>query len=317
MRQHDSDYFENSRQANVCAAGVRDSQPDEFRRRRAILLGFTACDGPGWVTRVVNGLERQLFDYIARGAPFGPDDGTVAPRRVATRAPVFVALRRVDPSFGGTVVNDRQAGHLRSGRLRAADHLRAQPEVASVLPHVDGAVRRLHCGMRQQGHRVDGLECAGSFPGRGLDVADRMRHHARRTRRGCCCGREVGRGKAAGVRAFVPGDVKCAELLESGAHVLRHDRDGIIQANDLAHALDRHSSCFIDMRQRAAENRTGRDSRDPHPWQLHVDAENGFAVDLVGRVDALGGGSDQLEELRVLERNSPQAVGRRTVFASW
>jgi hypothetical protein len=26
----------------------------------------------------VNGVERQFYDYIARGAPFGPDDGTVA-----------------------------------------------------------------------------------------------------------------------------------------------------------------------------------------------------------------------------------------------
>ena len=41
--------------------------------------GFTACDGPGWIKRVVNGVEREFFDYVARGAPFGPDDGTVAP----------------------------------------------------------------------------------------------------------------------------------------------------------------------------------------------------------------------------------------------
>ncbi len=43
--------------------------------------GFTACDGPGWSKRVVNGVEREFFDYIARGAPVrpGPDDGTVAP----------------------------------------------------------------------------------------------------------------------------------------------------------------------------------------------------------------------------------------------
>jgi hypothetical protein len=49
--------------------------------------GFTACDGPGWVKRVVGGVERQFFDYVARGAPFGPDDGTVAPWVVLASLP--------------------------------------------------------------------------------------------------------------------------------------------------------------------------------------------------------------------------------------
>ena len=49
--------------------------------------GFTACDGPGWVKRVVDGVEREFFDYIARGAPFGPDDGTVAPWVVVASLP--------------------------------------------------------------------------------------------------------------------------------------------------------------------------------------------------------------------------------------
>ena len=49
--------------------------------------GFTACDGPGWEKRVVDGVERQFYDYIARGAPFGPDDGTVAPWVVVASLP--------------------------------------------------------------------------------------------------------------------------------------------------------------------------------------------------------------------------------------
>jgi hypothetical protein len=49
--------------------------------------GFTACDGPGWLTRTVGGIERQFFDYAARGAPFGPDDGTVAPCVVIASLP--------------------------------------------------------------------------------------------------------------------------------------------------------------------------------------------------------------------------------------
>ncbi|TCU05364.1 hypothetical protein EV132_13625 [Rhizobium sullae] len=49
--------------------------------------GFTACDGLGWITRKVNGVERQFFDYIARVAPFGPDDGTIAPWVVIASLP--------------------------------------------------------------------------------------------------------------------------------------------------------------------------------------------------------------------------------------
>ena len=37
--------------------------------------------------RMVDGVERQFFDYIARGAPFGPDDGTVAPWVVVASLP--------------------------------------------------------------------------------------------------------------------------------------------------------------------------------------------------------------------------------------
>jgi hypothetical protein len=36
---------------------------------------------------VVNGVEREFFDYTARGAPFGPDDGTVAPWVVVASLP--------------------------------------------------------------------------------------------------------------------------------------------------------------------------------------------------------------------------------------
>jgi hypothetical protein len=49
--------------------------------------GFTACDGPGWAKRVVNGVEREFFEYIARCAPFGPDDGTDAPWVVVASLP--------------------------------------------------------------------------------------------------------------------------------------------------------------------------------------------------------------------------------------
>ena len=53
----------------------------------------------------------------------------------------------------------------------------------------------------------------------------------------------------------------------------------------------------------AAKDRTARDDRVEHARQLHVDAEDGFARDLGGRVDALNRLADQLELRRILERD--------------
>ena len=87
MREHDSDYFENSRRATFVQQEYAVRNPMNFAGYGKDCWGFTACDGPGWIKRVVNGVERQFFDYAARGAPFGPDDGTVAPWVVVASLP--------------------------------------------------------------------------------------------------------------------------------------------------------------------------------------------------------------------------------------
>ena len=87
MRERDSDYFENSRQATFVHQEYAVRNPLEFEGYGEHCWGFTACDGPGWIKRAVNGVERQFYDYIARGAPFGPDDGTVAPWVVVASLP--------------------------------------------------------------------------------------------------------------------------------------------------------------------------------------------------------------------------------------
>ncbi len=87
MRDHGSDYFENSRRATYVQQAYAVHNPLQFAGYGKHCWGFTACDGPGWVKRVVDGVERQFFDYIARGAPLGPDDGTVAPWAVVASLP--------------------------------------------------------------------------------------------------------------------------------------------------------------------------------------------------------------------------------------
>ena len=71
----------------TCSRSTRSATRSQFVGYGEHCWGFTACDGPGWVKRVVDGVERQFFDYIARGAPFGPDDGTVAPWVVVASLP--------------------------------------------------------------------------------------------------------------------------------------------------------------------------------------------------------------------------------------
>jgi hypothetical protein len=87
MREHGSDYFENSRQATYIHQEYARRNPLEFAGYGEFCWGITATDGPGWEKRVVNGVERQFYDYYARGAPFGPDDGTLAPWVVVASLP--------------------------------------------------------------------------------------------------------------------------------------------------------------------------------------------------------------------------------------
>jgi hypothetical protein len=87
MRERGSDYFENSRQATYVQQEYAIRNPLQFAGYGEHCWGLTACDGPGWVSRTVCGVERQFYDYIARGAPFGPDDGTVAPWIVVASLP--------------------------------------------------------------------------------------------------------------------------------------------------------------------------------------------------------------------------------------
>ncbi|HSE22594.1 MAG TPA: glucoamylase family protein [Pyrinomonadaceae bacterium] len=79
MREKGIDYFENSRRATYIQQEYAIRNPNKFRAYGEYTWGVTASDGPGPSTLVIDGIERHFFDYEARGAPFGPDDGTIAP----------------------------------------------------------------------------------------------------------------------------------------------------------------------------------------------------------------------------------------------
>lgn len=87
MREKGLDYFENSRRATCLHREYAIRNPGQFKGYQKNCWGFTAGDGPGNVRTMVDRRERQFFGYVARGAPYGPDDGTISPCGVVASLP--------------------------------------------------------------------------------------------------------------------------------------------------------------------------------------------------------------------------------------
>src|SRR5436190_7934304 len=87
MREKEIDYFENSRRATYTQQQYAISNPREFRGYSKDIWGITASDGPGPAQLTIDGIRRNFFDYEARGIPYGPDDGTIAPWAVVASLP--------------------------------------------------------------------------------------------------------------------------------------------------------------------------------------------------------------------------------------
>lgn len=87
MRDRGIDYFENSRRATFVQQQYAIRNPLEFEGYGATCWGITASNGPCWCKAKVHGVERTFLDYVARGVPFGPDDGTIAPWAVVGSLP--------------------------------------------------------------------------------------------------------------------------------------------------------------------------------------------------------------------------------------
>ena len=99
MREKRSDYFENSRRATAVQQQYAVRNPMWFEGYGENCWGITAGLGPGFSKQRAEGsIERQFYGYVARGVPFGPDDGILAPWAVVASLPfapeiVLAALR--------------------------------------------------------------------------------------------------------------------------------------------------------------------------------------------------------------------------------
>ena len=77
MREKRCDYFENSRRASYVQREYADRNPRSFAGYSADCWGLSAGDGPSTPAQSVAGRRQSFYGYAARGAPYGPDDGTI------------------------------------------------------------------------------------------------------------------------------------------------------------------------------------------------------------------------------------------------
>lgn len=87
MRQKSCDYFENSRRAVYQQREYAMRNPRNFVGYGANGWGLTAGEGPGFFSKKIGDHERVFHGYTARGIPYGPDDGTLAPAGIMGALP--------------------------------------------------------------------------------------------------------------------------------------------------------------------------------------------------------------------------------------
>ncbi|WP_231378447.1 glucoamylase family protein [Bordetella sp. FB-8] len=82
MRDKRCDYFENSRRAIQVQREYASRNPHNFNGLDEDHWGLSAGDGPSSPPQAVCGRRQTFYGYAARGAPWGPDDGTFSPAAV-------------------------------------------------------------------------------------------------------------------------------------------------------------------------------------------------------------------------------------------
>jgi hypothetical protein len=87
MREKGIDYFENSRRATYVQREYAIHNPHEFEGYGENCWGLSAGVGPGDRALRVGGRLRRFLSYSARGVPYGPDDGTIAPTATLASIP--------------------------------------------------------------------------------------------------------------------------------------------------------------------------------------------------------------------------------------
>jgi hypothetical protein len=114
MRRIGSDYFENTRNTIALHREYAARNPRGYKGYGRDLWGITAGEGPSPAELRENARDRRFFGYTARGVPYGPDDGTIAPwAMLATlpfgAGPALAGTRRLLAAYPQVCSSDRFA----------------------------------------------------------------------------------------------------------------------------------------------------------------------------------------------------------------
>ncbi|MCA0035158.1 glucoamylase family protein [Mesorhizobium sp. B263B2A] len=175
MREKNSDYFENSRRSTYLHRDYARHNPYGFEGYGENLWGLSAGDGPGGFRASVERRRHRFSGYAARGAPFGPDDGTIAPwsypaslpfapdiclaalRHLGNRYPQVIDNFRLPSGFNPTLASRRKFG--RNGWISEGHYGLDQGIVAMMIEnHRSRLIWEL---MRSNPHIRRGLDKAG------------------------------------------------------------------------------------------------------------------------------------------------------------
>lgn len=182
MRGKGIDYFENSRRATLIQQQYALRNPQNFSGYCKDCWGTTASDGPGPSTLRIDGVERRFYDYLARGVPYGPDDGTIAPWAAVASLPfapeiVLPAIEyfdnlnlRMNNTYGykGTFNPTFTDGTGKAPGWVSSYHygINQGPVVLMIENYRSGSIWKL---MRRSPYLVKGLQRAG-FSGGWLEA---------------------------------------------------------------------------------------------------------------------------------------------------
>jgi hypothetical protein len=113
---HGIDYFENTCRAIMVQRSYAELNPQSFRGYGKEIWGLSACEGPSGAHKSLDGDRLDTLGYAARGAPVGPDDGTLVPWAAAA----CLAHSPQDALSGLKAVLDAYPHVLQDGRFRGA-----------------------------------------------------------------------------------------------------------------------------------------------------------------------------------------------------
>jgi hypothetical protein len=167
---------------------------------------------------------------------------------------------------------------------------------------MNGAVHRLHGGVRKKRHLIGGLDFGDRARHCADHIADRLRHRTRIERGLSQLFSDVVPVEL-GVLALVPFDSQHRQTFLRGAHVVGHDRDCVIEAHNLAHASDGAGRRIVHALHAASEHRRLRQRRNLDAGRPRIDPVRRCAVDLCRGIQTLGWSADQFEICRPLEHH--------------